>query len=461
MQVKLNPQLVKNGTLELSPSHPKVKTGEKFIALSDQINKQYSFVIKIVEIKENPGFKGIPILTLDKQLVGMLGKGDLVDLFPYNIPIAEEVTLGISAKNTLITPGNWTATIKDLLENKTLDCGEKIKVPINFKDNIMILRGFATKSKPEFPIQIGSTTQIFLKKYAEDKLTGLKDEFEQQKQDRTQNIREGIYQSLLRNINNSDLASVSETINFNINNSSPYLFDQSIMNLFTRFEIFKEKIHGSEKKTFNCSRTLIIHEQGIPKEVIEYQFNYSKMNGTILLKIYAENPVRAEENAQKYKKEILTIHEGLRGKLSEKEIHVAFRRYLLEKGKENTEIGKDQIPFAELMQSLSQDYPDWNVSSKKCLKWTKKMAKDGLISEIEKLPTGFNILHFQPLEITMDPTDVLRFGAEEGELTKEAIMLHFGWDEFRTTNALGFLEDRKLMKKTHSYKEGTKYFFKS
>ncbi|WP_371805146.1 hypothetical protein [Candidatus Lokiarchaeum ossiferum] len=459
MKVKLSPQTRKQAILLCSESTPNISSGQTYIAISTIRSKTYSFIVKILEIVEDSSHNDIPLLEVDKYLSGILSQNDTVDLYPYNLSHAEEITFGISEKNLAITPGNWTASIKDGLLGNIYDVGTEVKSAIDAGKGIMILRGFAIKAQPSLPVEIGPTTQIFLEKYADDELEHMENALEQQKIDRTEQMKLNILQNLIANVKSSNMVQATESLDLNFDSSDPKMLDQSIVGLFTSYELFDEKITDEKKKGFTTSRSFVIHDQGVPKELIEYQMNCHKDHGTVLLRVYHENGVHAEELAEDLQTNIRKLHAGLKGKQKNKEIENQIRTYVLMKGAELKEVAEVQLPMAALYTEISQDYPDWNLSMKKFVKIVKKMVKSGLISEVQKLPTGYYMVLFHPLELTEDPSRLLKFAQTTGVLTKEEIMTKLGWTEFRVKEALDFLVERKMAKIDKSFRLGTRFYF--
>ncbi len=73
-------------------------------------------------------------------------------------------------------------------------------------------------------------------------------------------------------------------------------------------------ITDEKKKGYTTSRSFVIHDQGIPKELIEYQMTCYKDHGTVLLRVYHENSVHAEELAEDLQTSIRKLHAGLKRK---------------------------------------------------------------------------------------------------------------------------------------------------
>ncbi len=459
MKVKLNPKTRKQAVLHCSQKTSNISSGQTYIAISTIRSKIFSFIVKVIDIVEEETHEGTPTLEVDKYLSGILSQNDTVDLYPYNLSHAEEITFGISDKHLAITPGNWTASIKDGLLGNIYDLGSKVKSAIDAGKGILILRGYAIKAQPTLPIEIGPTTQIILEKFPEDELEHMIKALEQEKIERTEQMKLSILQNLIANVKSSNMVQATETLDLIFDSSDPRMLDTSIVGLFTTYELFDEKITEERKKGFTTARSFVIHDQGIPKELVEYQMTCHKDHGAVLIRVYHENGVHAEEYAEELQMNIRKLHAGLKKKHSSKEIANQVQIYVLMKGADLKEVAEVQLPMASLYSDILQDYPDWNLSMKKFVKIVKKMAKNGLISEVQKLSTGFYMVLFHPLELTEDPSRLLQFAKTTGVLTKEEVMTKLGWTEFRVKEALDFLVERKMAKMDKSYRLGTRFYF--
>ena len=130
-------------------------------------------------------------------------------------------------------------------------------------------------------------------------------------------------------------------------------------------------------------------------------------------------------------------------------------------GAELEDTAETQRPLVALWNDVLTAFPDCGFTQKKFLKLLKKMQKGGLLSELQKLPTGYYMVLFHPLEMTQDPITILKYArtVSNGELTKEELLIHLGWPEFRVEKALTFLVDRNLARLDTSFLRGKRYYF--
>lgn len=135
------------------------------------------------------------------------------------------------------------------------------------------------------------------------------------------------------------------------------------------------------------------------------------------------------------------------------------RSFIIEKGQQIKESGKNSAPLARIYEEIMQLHPDWKITPKQFLHTAKDLEKYGIISKLERLSTGYYMVQFLPVELTNDPASVLELSKEHPCITKTEIMDALEWPEHRTDEALKFLQDKGFMKTDTSFMEGTRYFF--
>ena len=82
MKVKLEPQLVKNGKLILKEKILTISGSETYIALATQSSNQYSFVVEIEDLEIDESNPEIPTLIANKNKIGLLTEGTVLDIYP-------------------------------------------------------------------------------------------------------------------------------------------------------------------------------------------------------------------------------------------------------------------------------------------------------------------------------------------------------------------------------------------
>jgi len=137
--------------------------------------------------------------------------------------------------------------------------------------------------------------------------------------------------------------------------------------------------------------------------------------------------------------------------ISDQEIHA----FILDQGTEPIR------PLAKLYEIVTREHPEWKVDSKRLLKCAKDMEKEGILSKVEQLETGFYMIHFLPIEVIDDPQKVLALAQQRGVLVKTDLMELLQWNEHRAANALDFLEKKGIAKVDKSYLKGKRYYFPS
>ncbi|HME53422.1 MAG TPA: hypothetical protein VKM55_14455 [Candidatus Lokiarchaeia archaeon] len=135
------------------------------------------------------------------------------------------------------------------------------------------------------------------------------------------------------------------------------------------------------------------------------------------------------------------------------------RSFIIEQGQQIKNSGENSAPLARLYEEIMQLHPDWKITPKQFLHAAKDLEKYGIISKLERLDTGYYMIQFLPVELTSDPESVLQLSKEHACMTKNEIMNALEWPEYRTDEALNFLQEKGFMKTDTSYMEGTRYFF--
>jgi hypothetical protein len=316
-------------------------------------------------------------------------------------------------------------------------------------------------ARPSLPAIIGPTTQILLQKLPDNQLEKEQVELEHEKINRSENLRAEIRQTLLQSIQQSAFSEAKATFDLGFDKSGPQSFDLAIVGLFGAYDVVEQQLPDMKKSAFSSSRTFVLHESNLPLQVVEYHLSATKNHGTLILRVKAPNPVRAQEELKYLTQALLKVHDGLKRTKGKKNYEKKIRVLILRMGAELEETAETQRPLVSLWNDVLTEFPDCGFTQKKFLKLLKKMQKEGSLSEIQKLPTGYYMVFFHPLEITLDPITILKYArtATDGELTKEELLTHLGWPEFRVEKALTFLVDRNLARLDTSYLRGKRFYF--
>ncbi|MHA1745951.1 MAG: hypothetical protein ACTSWW_08115 [Promethearchaeota archaeon] len=202
MKVNIIPRTVKQGTLHYDPLNekdyplnPKLVENTTILALSLVESKPYSFFTMLKEVSNEKPMNTIgtlPTLVVDRYITGPLAPSDPIDLYPYNIPFAETVTISISERYHQITSGDGTPTLRDLMSDQLCDYGSVIKVPLSMAEGKLTLRGHVAAADPSLPAIIGSTTRIFLQKLPDNALEKEQLKLEHRKIKRTEKLRDEV-----------------------------------------------------------------------------------------------------------------------------------------------------------------------------------------------------------------------------------------------------------------------------
>ncbi|MCP4760300.1 MAG: hypothetical protein GY870_00870 [archaeon] len=300
----LKPILREQGSINFSGELKNIESEQTYIAISTVPSKKYSFLVKIISINsenENEdisdygkGELSIPILEVDSRRLGVLSENDTVDLYPYNIPVAERIEIAVIDEDYIGIPaGDWTSTFRPILIGKSLDLGDTINCAIETESlgtkSVILIKGILLDSHPKPPIKVGETTNCELKKGSKRKFRDLEENFEIKKAERTDLIKESISQKLtdiIGKIKTGQLEQSTETLNFqDIEGKS---LNNLIGGIFTGFELFEERIN-EEESSFTCSCLYIVREHGEPSEIIEYQIASSGPVGTLMINVYTDS----------------------------------------------------------------------------------------------------------------------------------------------------------------------------
>ncbi|HME53413.1 MAG TPA: hypothetical protein VKM55_14410 [Candidatus Lokiarchaeia archaeon] len=299
VKVILQPKLRSEGIILQCQDADMFKKKQTYIALSSRDPKMYSFMVMINDIKW--GLEKMPILEMDKRRTGILASGDTVDLYPWPIPEADRVIIGISTAYKTITPGTWTKTFLPVLLNRVLDGGDSANFPVAIGKDTTIVQGTFIESRPKFPVKVGSSTIIEVKKIDDKDLAKILDAIEHLKIDRTKSIEKTVKKDnaeLIGKIRSGQYGTVMKKIEFNDVESIKAL-DLQIKQTLSGLECFEENVI-EDKAAYSAHRSFVIMTQEEPTSVIEYQISGTNDKGVIQLCVNALDSDVATALANKY-----------------------------------------------------------------------------------------------------------------------------------------------------------------
>ncbi|MHA1522014.1 MAG: hypothetical protein ACTSRK_17705 [Promethearchaeota archaeon] len=461
MLVKIQPCLRKNATLTVFQNENNLDISTPYIVLSNALSSPYSFICKIENInvaipsEENPA--RLPILEVDKSLVGPIPVGETVELIVHQLPIAKSISLGVDNSYHVITPGNWTGSLNSFFVGDVIDFNHSLKAAINYEKSLMILRGVVLESDPPLPVSIDGSTQFFIQKYPSSDLTARAQQLELQKINRYHESREIRNKQIVEKLKNLDLPEDTVTMNISLSHKEFSFYNDSFQSFFSQHSI--HDVHESQNGKKNNIQCMFYMLKGTEiAEIIEYSLVGGKKEALLTLKLH----VPSAENLQKRKEELKTefqkMYASLTGRNSGNSTRMV-QSFILENYAKIDESSITQIPLVALMHDFLQSFPDAKISEKEFQKIIKKMDKFGMISNLEKLPTGFYMVHLHPPELTKDPVLVLNFAIGKSEFTRQELLTGLEWTEHRLSTALKFLQDKNLVKHTKNFRTGEKFFF--
>jgi len=116
------------------------------------------------------------------------------------------------------------------------------------------------------------------------------------------------------------------------------------------------------------------------------------------------------------------------------------------------------ISLANLYTGIKNQVPDIKFSSKDLEKVCKKLAKEGLISGINK-HSGIKIVEFKPMTLGKDARKVFALAVGKGYVTFEEVMLNTKWEQHRVQRVLEELVKQNIAQKVTSIDTGDQYYF--
>ncbi|MHA1518798.1 MAG: hypothetical protein ACTSRK_01320 [Promethearchaeota archaeon] len=318
---KVKSGILDNATLYCkTPETPENDQG--WVGFANQSIKKHLFFFKIS--KDNnihvPEQEEPYILEINQSYLDTLDTGDIVEIFPYNIPKAKEIDLIFnSEQHPLILQGNWTSVLKKELNGVIFDSG----MPFNLTTTITHsgrsiptrVQGLAAVSSPMFPVEIGEFTTIRLRKmlateYAKSRnyLSSMKSnrikEFQQQLKHQFSNIIDTLKLKI-------DTKSSESLYFYEVNGEE---FDDALKGVFSSYEshnISKKKAENS----FVSSKSFIIRKNLKPIYLIEYILTSAslKNKGSVNIISYSDNLESSEKMTSGILESINKLYRGLKG----------------------------------------------------------------------------------------------------------------------------------------------------
>ena len=132
---------------------------------------------------------------------------------------------------------------------------------------------------------------------------------------------------------------------------------------------------------------------------------------------------------------------------------------ILEIGKNSLKDTGGVMSFAELIKRVQELYKGHVVSINDIQKSLEILEKNNLLAKVEVLDSGFKIIHFITQELSPDMNEILKLANKNnGQLSREQIMLETGWNLDRLTRVMQYLEEKQIIVKDENL-EGITYYF--
>lgn len=150
---------------------------------------------------------------------------------------------------------------------------------------------------------------------------------------------------------------------------------------------------------------------------------------------------------------------GLLDKLTGGGFYDQLALQILDIGKKSFKETGGVMSFAELIKRVQDLYKGHIVSINDIQKALQILEKNNLLAKVEILDSGFKIVHFVTQELSPDMNEILKLANKNnGQLSRERIILETGWTLDRVTRIMTYLEEKQIAV-TEETLEGTSYYF--
>ena len=150
---------------------------------------------------------------------------------------------------------------------------------------------------------------------------------------------------------------------------------------------------------------------------------------------------------------------GLLDKLTGGGFYDQLALQILDIGKKSFKDTGGVMSFAELIKRVQDLYKGHIVSINDIQKAVQILEKNNLLAKVEVLDSGFKIIHFVTQELSPDMNEILKLANKNnGQLSRERILLETGWTLNRVTRIMTYLEEKQIVVLEETL-EGTTYYF--
>lgn len=132
---------------------------------------------------------------------------------------------------------------------------------------------------------------------------------------------------------------------------------------------------------------------------------------------------------------------------------------ILDIGKKSLKDTGGVMSFAELIKRVQELYKGHVISIGDIQKSLSILEKNNLLAKIEILDSGFKIIYFVTQELSPDMNELLKLANKNnGQLSREQIILQTGWTLDRITRVINYLEEKQIVVKEEDL-QGITYYF--
>ena len=150
---------------------------------------------------------------------------------------------------------------------------------------------------------------------------------------------------------------------------------------------------------------------------------------------------------------------GLIDKLTSGGFYDQLSLQILDIGKKSLKDTGGVMSFAELIKRVQELYKGHVISIGDIQKSLSILEKNNLLAKIEILDSGFKIIYFVTQELSPDMNELLKLANKNnGQLSREQIILQTGWSLDRITRVIDYLEEKQIVVKQEDL-QGITYYF--
>ena len=296
----IKPSLRENACLTGIQSIDTISQYKTSMIVSDIPLKKHSFFVHIEEFHGGEDDLIYPVLEVDSRKIGNLSNGDIIDLYPITVPLANRVLIGVeSAKSSGLPDGDWTETLQNLLQDRYFDLGEQIRIAIDFPVNgvntVKILTGHIIGTEPDSPVHTGPKTKLYLHKIPSStlqKVVKQKAEIDLKRISEFSQKSKDILTAQLAKIKSDPETKSIRTLDFF--SFSEEKLNQLVVSVCEGYEKYSEKVNQDES-SYTSSNIFIIKTNNTIEKIIEVLISGTKGKGQLILNVYSNSLDSSEE----------------------------------------------------------------------------------------------------------------------------------------------------------------------